>query len=103
MVVRSAVAAAVQDRFRHWYTSVHIRDVLSIPGVDSYAFVTGLPRNRMITVYQFSDELAVQAALNSPQAFYARGTWEQWRQHLQELSVEIYAPLSASVAVRHWN
>jgi hypothetical protein len=103
MVVRSAVSPAVGERFRRWYTSVHIRDVLTIPGVDGYATVRGLPAHRMVTLYQFSDESVVQAALNSPQAHYARGTWEQWRQHLQELSVEIYAPLAASVALRHWN
>jgi hypothetical protein len=102
MVVRSAVSESVGPRFRTWYTSVHIPDVLTIPGVEGYRIVCGLPANRMVTVYNFSDGSVVQTALNSPQAFYARGTWEQWRQHLEELSVEIYTPL-ASAQLQHWN
>jgi hypothetical protein len=35
----------------------------------------------------------VQSALQSPQAAYARGTWEQWAPHLEELTIEIWATL----------
>ena len=53
--------------------------------------------------FEFEDEAAVQPALASEEAQRARRDWERWRPHLQELSIEIYAPLDPIEMYHHRN
>lgn len=53
------------------------------------------PGGTFLAVYTFESTEAVQAALSSPQAAYARGTIEEWAPRLEELLIEMFAPLGS--------
>jgi hypothetical protein len=92
LLVRARPKPAVRARFDSWFRSVHLRDVANIPGIGEVdaAWTAGGTR---LGFYSFESDEAVQTALQSPQAAYARGTWEQWTEDLEEFSIEIFAPL----------
>ena len=54
-------------------------------------------------LFEFLNDAAVQPALSSAQAQRARQDWDRWRPHLQELSIEIYAPLGPIDTYHHRN
>jgi hypothetical protein len=92
LLVRARPKPAVRARFDSWFRNVHLRDVANIPGIGEIdaAWTAGGTR---LGFYAFESGEAVQSALQSPQAAYARGTWEQWAEDLEEFSIEIFAPL----------
>ena len=92
MLLRARVGESDRERFAAWFRSVHLRDVEKIPGIVG---VRGgrTPGGVNLGFYNFASNEMVQAALQSPQAAYARGSWEQWAPNLEELSIEIWAPL----------
>lgn len=93
LLLRARPKAAVRDRFAWWFRTTHLRDVANIPGiggVESGRTAGGVH----LGFYAFESSEHVQAALSSPQAAYARGTWEQWAPDLEELLIEIWAPLA---------
>ena len=51
------------------------------------------PTGTCLGFYSFESAEVVQSALSSAEAAYARGTWERWAPQLEELLIEIYAPL----------
>jgi hypothetical protein len=76
--------------FRAWFLGAHLRDVGSIPGIAEVE--TGQTAGgTTLGFYSFTDAESVQSALASPQAAYARGTWEQWAGRLEELLIEVWA------------
>ncbi len=92
LLVRARPQPEARARFDTWFRHVHLRDVAKIPGIGEVqaAWTAGGTR---LGFYTFESGEAVQAALQSPQAAYARGTWEQWSSELEEFSIEIFAPL----------
>ena len=92
MLLRARPSPAVRDQFAAWFRKVHLRDVERIPGISNVASATG-PGGIFLGFYSFEGSDDVQTALSSPQAAYARGTWEQWSSKLEELFIEIWAPL----------
>ncbi len=92
LLVRAHPKAAVRDRFETWFRTVHLEDVKRIPGIVSIKSGTTAGGTKL-GFYTFDSTDVVQASLSSAQAAYARGTWEQWAPHLDELLIEIYAAL----------
>jgi hypothetical protein len=92
MLLRARPTAEARDQFDAWFHKVHLRDVERIPGVSrvSSGHTAG---GVYLGFYAFGASEDVQQALSSPQAAYARGTWEQWSSKLEELFIEIWAPL----------
>ena len=92
LLLRATPRAEDRNEFRRWWKLVHLRDVRRIPGFSQVEWgETG--KGATIGIYTFESAEAVQGALNSPQAAYARGTWEQWAPRLEEFFIEMYAPL----------
>lgn len=92
MLLRARALEDQQERFAKWFRAVHLRDVERIPGIASVESARA-PGGIHLGFYGFEGSHSVQAALSSPEAAYARGTWEQWAPHLEQLSIEIWAPL----------
>ncbi len=92
MLLRARPSDEVRDEFAAWFHKVHLRDVERIPGI---ARVTSGRTNGGVFLgfYAFAASEDVQQALSSPQAAYARGTWDRWSSKLEELFIEIWAPL----------
>jgi hypothetical protein len=92
MLLRARPRDDVREKFSWWFRNVHLKDVANIPGIA--AVQSGSTRGGlMLGFYGFASTEQVQAALASPQAAYARGTWEQWAPQLEELFIEIWAPV----------
>lgn len=93
MLVRARSQPESRERFAWWFRNVHLRDVEKIPGIAGV--ISGVtPGGTHLGFYSFESTGRVQEALQSPQAAYARGTWDQWSSKLEELFIEIWAPLS---------
>ncbi len=92
MLLRARPIEEIRPQFEPWFRTVHLRDVANIPGISR---VRGgrTPAKTMLGFFTFESAEAVQLALSSPQAAYARGTWEQWEGKLDELQIEIWATL----------
>lgn len=82
------------DEFRRWFTGVHLNDARRIPGIASIE-AGETKAGTFLAFYSFASAEAVQEALNSPQAAYARGTVEQWAPRLEELLIEMFTPLGS--------
>src|SRR5206468_416941 len=89
---RASPSPAVSSAFGEWFRRVHLADAGRIPGIVRVQ-AGRTPAGTYLGLYTFADSDIVQAALASPEAAYARGTWEQWAGELQELTIEILAPL----------
>jgi hypothetical protein len=92
LLLRARPKPEARRRFRPWFLDTHLRDVRRIPGIAETRYGV-LPGGTTLGIYSFESSDVVGPALSSPQAAYARGTWEQWAPHLEELSIEIFAPL----------
>ena len=92
MLLRARPNEEARPRFESWFHEVHLRDVSNIPGIAKVR-AGRTPAQALLGFYTFESTEAVQLALNSPQAAYTRGTWEQWTGHLDELQLEIWATL----------
>jgi len=92
MLLRARPKPEERERFSAWFREVHLRDIQNIPGIVSVEACTTAAGTKL-GFYAFESSEVVQAALSSPQAAYARGTWQQWTPHLDELLIEIFAPL----------
>ena len=104
LVVRAQVSPEILDEFEQWYRQVHLQTMLKIPGIVA-AFRVQSPRSgpNWLTVFKFANEAIVQQAFASKEAEAARRDWERWVPHVSEASVEVYTPLMALPAYRHWN
>lgn len=93
LLLRAQPDPVARETFARWFRDVHIVDVRRIPGIDRV--LTGLtPGGVHLALYTFDGSTAMEAALGSPEAAYARGTWERWAPVLLDLTVEMLAPLS---------
>lgn len=92
MLLRARPSDAIRDRFTPWFRKVHLRDVERIPGISSVRSGK-TPGGVFLGFYEFASAESVQDALASPQAAYARGTWDQWSGDLTELFIELWAPV----------
>jgi hypothetical protein len=92
MLLRARIQPGAEGRFAPWFRDVHLRDVARIPGVVEVQSGRTVSGTRL-GLYTFESSHAVQAALASPEAAYARGTWEQWAGELDELSIELWGAL----------
>lgn len=90
MLLRARARESAREEFDRWFETVHLRDVAHIPGV----VVVRKGRNAdgtRLGVYSFENTDTVQTALASPEAAYARGTWERWQPELEELLIELWS------------
>jgi hypothetical protein len=92
LLVRAVPLPEEKDAFAYWFRTVHLRDASRIPGFQTIESAR-TPGGVWLGVYTFHSAESVQATLSSPEAAYARGTWEQWASRLEELAVEIFAPM----------
>lgn len=92
MLLRARPKVEARERFDAWFSTSHLRDVGTIPGIVEVQAGRTAEGTRL-GFYSFESSAVVQQALASAEAAYARGTWEQWTPHLEELLIEIYAPL----------
>lgn len=91
LLVRARPKAESRERFAAWFRQVHLRDVERIPGIVTVR--SGSTRGgTQLGLCSFQGADVVQASLASPEAAYARGTWEQWASELEELLIEMWAP-----------
>ena len=90
MLLRARSRPEVRGEFDAWFDAVHLRDVAKIPGVVRIRRGRAADGTRL-AVYSFEDADTVQAALASPEAAYARGTWERWQPELEELLIELWS------------
>lgn len=92
MLVRARPKPEARERFSEWLRQVHLKDIAKVPGiVDAQTGTTA--NGTSLAFYAFESTEVVQAALSSPQSAYARGTWQVWTPHLDELQVELFAPV----------
>jgi hypothetical protein len=92
MLLRVRPRPGAPREFAPWFHDVHLADARRIPGLLAVRSGT-TPGGTLLGFYTFESAETVQQALSSPEAAYARGTWEQWGAQLEELRVEIFAPL----------
>lgn len=92
LLVRARTAAAERDRFAAWFRQSHVPDIRRIPGIAGVQ-VGQTAAGTTLGFYTFESAEVVQAALGSPEAAFARGAWEAWTPHLEELLIEIFAQL----------
>ena len=90
MLLRARVRPPLRPEFDHWFETVHLRDVAAIPGIVLVRKGRNSDGTRL-GIYTFESSDVLQAALASPQAAYARGTWERWQPDLEELLIEMWA------------
>jgi hypothetical protein len=104
LVVRAQVNLEILDEFEQWYRQVHLHSMLKIPGIVA-AFRVQSPRTgpNWLALFKFANETMVQQAFASKEAEEARRDWERWLPYVSEVSVEVYTPLMALPAYRHWN
>ena len=103
--VRARLAPDLMAEFEAWHHATHLPNVLRLPGIIGARRVRGVRdlAGTFLMAFEFEDAAAVQPALASREASRARRDWERWRPHLQELSIEIYAPLEAVDLYHHRN
>jgi len=92
LLLRARPRPEAAERLLAWFRASHLRDVRKIPGIAQTEWGT-LAGGTILGIYTFESSEVVGAALASPQAAYARATWERWAADLEELSIEIFAPL----------
>lgn len=103
--VRARISPALMDEFEAWHAQTHLPHVLDIPGIVRARRVRGAHdlAGTHLMMFEFVDDSAVQPALASQEAQRARQDWDRWRADLQELSIEIYAPLGPIDTYHHRN
>ena len=100
LVVRAKPKPGVVAEFRAWMLRTHLAEARRIPGIrDVSAGVSAA--GTWYALYVFEDAQSFERALNSPEAAYARGTWERWDDQMEERVIEVWAPLMPSpLAIR---
>ena len=92
LLVRAVPLPGHEAEFTIWWDDFHLRDARRIPGFSTVEH-SKTPGGAFLGIYTFESAQSVQETLSSPEAAYARGTWEQWAGQLEELVVEMFAPL----------
>ncbi|MFQ5380047.1 MAG: hypothetical protein ACE5EF_00285 [Dehalococcoidia bacterium] len=93
LLVRARPAEGADEHaFGRWFREVHLRDAAKIPGVGAVEWGRS-PNGAWLGLFSFESAETVQTSLSSPEAAYARGTWQRWMPRLAELHVELFAPV----------
>lgn len=92
MLLRARVKPEALDAFDAWFHQAQLRDVRQIPGVVR-ARAARTAAGTYLGIYEFEASDVLGPALGSPEADGARAAWSRWASHLEELGVEIMAPL----------
>jgi len=104
LLVRARIDRSAFPEFIRWYHAILRPHILAIPGIaQAHAVVSQGENAQWLRLYEFAGEGEIQAALDSAEARRVHDDWEQWSEHVQDLSIEVYAPLSAAVLLHHWN
>lgn len=90
MLLRARAKPDVRVEFDAWFEAVHLHDVAKIPGITRVRKGGNVDGTRL-ALLGFESVDAVQPALASPQAAYARGAWERWQPDLEELLIELWS------------
>ncbi len=90
MLIRARAREDARAEFDKWFDRVHLKDVAKIPGVIGVLQGRNSDGTR-VGIYTFGSTDAIQPALASPEASYARGTWERWQPDLEELLIELWS------------
>ena len=90
MLLRARAKPEAREEFDAWFDRVHLKDVGKIPGISGVLKGRDVLGTRL-AVYSFESAETVQTSLGSPEAAYARGTWEHWQPQLEELLIELWA------------
>ena len=90
MLIRARAREETRIEFDDWFDRVHLKDVAKIPGVIGVLQGRNADGTR-VGIYTFESTDALQPALASPEASYARGTWERWQPDLEELLIELWS------------
>lgn len=93
LLVRARPRPGAAEPFGRWFRDVHLGDAAAIPGFTTVR-AGCTPGGTWLGVYTFESAEAVQVTLASPEAAYARGTWERWAGDLEELQIEMFASLA---------
>lgn len=102
LLLRARTKGADPSGFDAWFYQVHLRDVRQIPGIVT-ARGGRTAGGTYLGMYTLADASVVRSVLDSPEAAYARGTWEQWASELEELLIEMWAPISGIPAFESIN
>ena len=95
LFVRTNPKPDAAREFRAWLLGVHLAEARKIPGMgDVSAGIS--PAGTWWVLYTFESAATLEKALGSPEAAYARGTWESWDEKLKDRAMEVWAPLMAS-------
>jgi hypothetical protein len=95
LVVQASPKAESASAFRAWLLGSHLAEARSIPAMSGVT--AGVTRAGTWSIfYTFASAEAFERALGSPEAAYARGTWERWDDQLEDRSTEVWAPLIVS-------
>ena len=92
MLLRARPAPAIRTEFEPWFRTVHMKDVSRIPGIIE-ARSARTAAGTHLGFFTFESAEVVQSAMASVEAAAARSAWERWGNNLEELHVEIFAPL----------
>lgn len=92
MLLRARPSAAIRAEFEPWFRTVHMRDVERIPGITN-ARSARTVGGTFLGFFTFADADVVQAAMASAEAAAARESWSRWERDLEELHIEMFAPL----------
>lgn len=99
LLLRARVRPDARTGFDRWFRETHLRDVARIPGIAGVQSGSTAGGARL-GFYSFAGAGVVQSAMGSPEAAYVRGAWAPWAAELEELSIEIFAPLLSIPAYR---
>lgn len=92
MLLRARPSPAIRADFEPWFRKVHMKDVERIPGITT-ARSARTANGTHLGFFTFADAEVVQTAMSSPEAAKARANWARWERDLEELHVEMFAPL----------
>lgn len=101
LLIRARVKPEARALFDDWYRQVHLPDVARIPGIVQVE-AGKTAAGTWLGFYTFETTAAVPAALNSAEAAYARGTWERWGKDMEDMHIEMFAPLTP-MPLYHWH
>ncbi len=102
LVVRAKPKDGAAGNIRSWILRTHLTEAKRIPGVTDVTAGSSAAGTWYV-LYTFTNAESLQKALGSPEAAYARGTWERWDDQLEERVIEVWAPLVPSSIVVRYN
>lgn len=106
LVVQAQIDPAVIDEFERWLRDVHMRTILSIPGVvHAHRAYPSSGRPNYCSIITLRDDSMIRPALSSDEASLARAQWNRWIPFVEDgsLQVSVYASIAGSLALFQHN